>query len=115
MRISDWSSDVCSSDLPGDPADIVVDLHVSAGRPTVDVRDQGPGIAQELRDRLFRPFFTTSEHGTGLGLYIARELCRANEAQLDYVARADRRHCFRIVLPEPPAQRPDRKSGGRGK
>lgn len=91
---------------PGDPADIVVDLHLSAGRPTVDVRDQGPGIAEELRDRLFRPFFTTSEHGTGLGLYIARELCRANEATLDYVELADGGHCFRIVLPDPRAMLP---------
>ena len=49
--------------------------------------------------QLFRPFFTTSETGTGLGLYIAYELCRANEAQLDYVAVPGGGACFRITLP----------------
>jgi two-component system sensor histidine kinase PilS (NtrC family) len=50
---------------------------------------------------LFRPFFTTSEHGTGLGLYIARELCRANQASLEYVAVPGGGSCFRITLPGP--------------
>jgi two-component system sensor histidine kinase PilS (NtrC family) len=92
--------------LPGDPAQVLFDVHLSAGRPTVDVRDQGPGIDADIRDKLFRPFFTTSEHGTGLGLYIARELCRANEATLDYVDRSDGSSCFRIVLPDPRAMLP---------
>ena len=44
--------------------------------------DRGPGIPEMVASQLFRPFFTTSGHGTGLGLYIARELCRANQATL---------------------------------
>src|SRR5690606_3506346 len=91
---------------PADPANITLDIHLAAGRPTMDVRDQGPGIPEELREKLFRPFFTTSEHGTGLGLYIARELCRANEATLEYVDLADGTSGFRIVLPEPRAMLP---------
>ena len=47
----------------------------------IDVMDRGPGIPESVAAQLFRPFFTTSEHGTGLGLYIARELCRANRAR----------------------------------
>ena len=91
---------------PGDPADILVDVHLHAGRPTVDVHDKGPGIPVDARDKLFRPFYTTSEHGTGLGLYIAHELCRANEATLEYVDLADGSSCFRIVLPDPRAMLP---------
>ena len=72
----------------------------------MDVHDKGPGIPVDARDKLFRPFYTTSEHGTGLGLYIARELCRANEATLEYVDLADGSSCFRIVLPDPRAMLP---------
>ncbi|MEN5209501.1 ATP-binding protein [Stenotrophomonas terrae] len=74
----------------------------SAGRNAViDVMDRGPGIPDAIASQLFRPFYTTSEHGTGLGLYIARELCRANQAQLDYVSIPAGGACFRLTLSTP--------------
>src|SRR5690606_2270594 len=86
--------------LPGNPALVDIVVQVVDGHPVIDVRDRGPGIREEVRHKLFRPFFTTSEHGTGLGLYIARELCRANEATLECVASEERTGtCFRIGLP----------------
>lgn len=48
----------------------------------IHVRDDGPGIEASLREQVFEPFFTTHQHGTGLGLYIARELCESNAARL---------------------------------
>jgi two-component system, NtrC family, sensor histidine kinase PilS len=51
----------------------------------LDVVNDGPGITPEVRARLFEPFFTTAAGGTGLGLYIAREVCEANGATLDHV------------------------------
>ncbi len=51
------------------------------------VRDDGPGITAEIRAHLFEPFYTTSSRGTGLGLYMARELCLNNGALLDYEYR----------------------------
>ncbi|MBX9810638.1 MAG: hypothetical protein K2Y16_03360, partial [Burkholderiales bacterium] len=45
----------------------------------------GPGVSAAARNHLFEPFFTTASSGTGLGLYIAREVCEANGATLDYV------------------------------
>jgi len=51
------------------------------------VRDDGRGITAEVRAHLFEPFYTTSSHGTGLGLYLARELCLNNGALLDYEYR----------------------------
>jgi two-component system sensor histidine kinase PilS (NtrC family) len=54
----------------------------------LDVVDDGPGVAPEARTQLFEPFFTTAAGGTGLGLYIAREVCEANGATLDYVEAA---------------------------
>ncbi|MES2406188.1 MAG: ATP-binding protein [Pseudomonadota bacterium] len=54
-----------------------VDLHIA---------DDGAGIPAENMSKLFEPFFTTDSLGTGLGLYISRELCEANRASLNYVA-----------------------------
>jgi len=60
------------------------------GRPLeLHVQDDGPGISPEVRAHLFEPFYTTSSKGTGLGLYLARELCLNNEAMLDYEYRFD--------------------------
>ena len=53
-------------------------------RPTLDVIDWGTGVASDIVDFIFDPFFTTTPKGTGLGLYIARELCEGNGATLDY-------------------------------
>ena len=50
----------------------------------LDVIDDGPGVPKNLSNQLFEPFFTTAVSGTGLGLYIAREVCEANGASLDY-------------------------------
>jgi len=49
------------------------------------VVDDGPGVPPPVRNQLFEPFFTTVSSGTGLGLYIAREVCEANDATLEYV------------------------------
>jgi len=54
------------------------------GRPYLDVIDWGTGVPPEIVDSIFDPFFTTSPKGTGLGLYIARELCEGNGGALDY-------------------------------
>ncbi len=53
------------------------------------VQDDGKGIDAEIRNHLFEPFFTTHHRGTGLGLYLARELCLANGATLGYAPNAD--------------------------
>jgi two-component system sensor histidine kinase PilS (NtrC family) len=85
--------------LPGEPARISLRAYADAtGTPVLDVVDRGPGIPDTVAAQLFRPFFTTSGHGTGLGLYIARELCLANEASLDYVPVPAGGACFRIRL-----------------
>jgi len=54
----------------------------STGRVELHVIDDGPGIPEEYREQIFEPFFTTRNQGTGLGLFIARELCEANGASL---------------------------------
>ena len=86
--------------MPGQAARVTLHVSVDASNaPVIEVLDRGPGIPESVASQLFRPFFTTSGHGTGLGLYIARELCRANQATLDYVPLPGGGGCFRIRLP----------------
>jgi len=59
------------------------------GTLELHVQDDGPGITPDVRAHLFEPFYTTSSKGTGLGLYLARELCLNNGAKLDYEYRYD--------------------------
>ena len=71
------------------PGSIVVSVQSGPRQGTVELNviDDGMGIAESLRVHLFEPFFTTASSGTGLGLYIAREICEANGATLEYVER----------------------------
>ena len=71
------------------------------GRPYLQVADRGPGIAQADAERIFEPFFTRAAHGTGLGLFLARELAQANAATLLYEAREGGGSIFRIVFSDP--------------
>jgi len=84
-----------------EPARVRIRVASGERNAVIDVMDRGPGIPDAIAAQLFRPFYTTSEHGTGLGLYIARELCRANQAQLDYVSVPGGGACFRLTLSTP--------------
>ena len=63
---------------------LLVSISLKTQIVQIEVRDDGPGIAENVRGHLFEPFFTTEKSGTGLGLYIARELADANGAKLQY-------------------------------
>lgn len=69
-------------------------------RVVLDVVNDGPAIPPDVVQQLFEPFFTTSVGGTGLGLYLARELCEANGAMLEYVPQSADGVCFRIMFGE---------------
>ena len=72
-----------------------------SNRPFLEIADQGPGIEAAVADRIFEPFFTGPKGGTGLGLFIARELCQLNRAVLLYEPRNDGGSIFRIVFSDP--------------
>jgi two-component system sensor histidine kinase PilS (NtrC family) len=78
---------------------VAVALEPHDGIVKLDVMDDGPGVPPALRNQLFEPFFTTAAGGTGLGLYIAREVCEANAAKLDYVETDAGGH-FRVLCKE---------------
>jgi two-component system sensor histidine kinase PilS (NtrC family) len=86
---------------PGVPAQVTVAVRrdVVTGTPIIEVIDRGPGIPLRVVQQIFTAFFTTSDHGTGLGLYIARQLCEANQSVLSYESVPAGGSCFRIVMP----------------
>jgi two-component system sensor histidine kinase PilS (NtrC family) len=88
---------------PGQPAQVTVAVRRDGaqGLPVVEVIDRGPGIPARVVEQIFTAFFTTSDHGTGLGLYIARQLCEANQCVLGYEPVPAGGSCFRILIPAP--------------
>jgi two-component system sensor histidine kinase PilS (NtrC family) len=74
-------------------------VNARADQVELNVIDDGKGVSQSNQGQLFEPFFTTYSAGTGLGLYLARELCAANGATLEYVDDSPGGH-FRIVCEE---------------
>jgi len=90
--------------LPDQPArvSVVARMATEKGPPLIEVIDRGPGIPPTVAAQIFEPFFTTHEFGTGLGLYLARTMCEANQAMLEYVPVAGGGSCFRITLAAPP-------------
>jgi two-component system, NtrC family, sensor histidine kinase PilS len=71
------------------------------GRPYLQVADRGPGIDRADAERVFEPFFTRAEHGTGLGLFLSRELAQSNRATLLYEPRDTGGSVFRVVFADP--------------
>lgn len=97
---------------PDQPADVT--LRIRQPNPAqgalVEIIDRGPGIPAPLQRQLFEPFFTTHADGTGLGLYICKQLLGANQGSIEYVPVPGGGSCFRIQLAVP--QRDLVASGG---
>ena len=84
---------------------ILVELHAGRledqGRTYLEVRDHGLGVDPATAEQIFEPFFTARSGGTGLGLYISRELCELNRSTLLYLDRSGGGSIFRIVFADP--------------
>ena len=69
-----------------------------AGFCVITVADNGPGISEAQLGKIFEPFYTTRKEGSGLGLYIARQLCEANQAELTVDSKPGEGAFFHIRL-----------------
>ena len=87
--------------LDGISFDINLGRLSPSNRPYLEVSNRGPGIEPKSADRIFEPFFTGRKGGTGLGLFIARELCQLNRSILLYEDRSGGGSTFRIVFSDP--------------
>jgi two-component system sensor histidine kinase PilS (NtrC family) len=83
------------------PVSLRIGRIASTDRPYLEVTDSGTGIDPANAERIFEPFFTNGAGGTGLGLFIARELCQTNGALLAYEARPEGGSTFRIIFADP--------------
>jgi two-component system sensor histidine kinase PilS (NtrC family) len=73
----------------------------AGARPYLEIADRGPGVASEHVERIFEPFFSRGDGGTGLGLFLARELAQTNGATLLYEPRVGGGSIFRLVFADP--------------
>ena len=89
-----------SKKLHDQPVIRLLASHNEQQHVVLDVMDSGPGLSASAIKTLFEPFFTTEPNGTGLGLYLSKAFCEANDAQLLYVPQT-RGACFRIVFRSP--------------
>ncbi|MGH8198010.1 MAG: sensor histidine kinase [Steroidobacteraceae bacterium] len=84
-----------------DKVELRIGRLAGSNRPFLEVLDRGPGIDSTMSDRIFEPFFTSRVSGTGLGLFIARELAQCNRALLVFEPRTGGGSIFRIVFADP--------------
>lgn len=85
---------------PGDAApSVAVELEsLPSRRAVIRVKDTGPGPAPAIEDRLFEPFVTEKPEGSGLGLFVARQIVDAHQGTIDW-QRQDEMTCFSIEIP----------------
>ncbi len=85
----------------GTPKDGKLKLRLTGGHapgraPWLDISDNGPGIPSKQAEQIFEPFYTINKEGTGLGLYICRELSQCNKARLNYIHTTTGGSTFRL-------------------
>ena len=66
----------------------------------VTITDDGPGMDSDVRDQIFSPFFTTksAEKGTGLGLYIVKNICKNHDAEIECTSEPGKGTIFTIIF-----------------
>jgi signal transduction histidine kinase len=69
------------------------------GEMIVEIRDRGPGIPSELMERIFDPFFSLKEKGSGLGLSIAANIMQAHYGTIKVHNEGERGACFQLIFP----------------
>jgi signal transduction histidine kinase len=83
----------------GSPPKVIVEVRPLAdSRVAISIKDSGPGPAENIRAKLFQPFVTEKPDGTGLGLFVAREIVEAHNGTIAW-QHADGMTCFTLELP----------------
>jgi two-component system sensor kinase FixL len=83
----------------GEPASVAIEVTGDRYGVRVSIRDRGIGVPDSVKEQLFHPFFTTKEHGTGLGLASSRAIVEAHEGSIGFENEAEGGACFWLRLP----------------
>ena len=81
---------------------IVMNINHDDNLINLEIINKGDRITAGVQEKLFEPFFTTRSKGTGLGLYLSREMCSNNGARLQYIEDHPEGNCFRITFAPAP-------------
>jgi signal transduction histidine kinase len=81
----------------GKNASVSVSARLADGAVTLDIADTGPGVPDERRTQIFKPYFTTDEHGTGLGLAVVRQIVLAHGWKIECLPNEPVGAIFRIT------------------
>lgn len=92
-----------------DRGEIFVTLRQEGNEAVIEIRDTGPGIPEELQAKIFEPFFSTREGGSGLGLYTCRRIIEAHGGRIEVESRPGEGALFRLRLPLVPARAEERR------
>ncbi|HEY7884555.1 MAG TPA: HAMP domain-containing sensor histidine kinase, partial [Cellvibrionaceae bacterium] len=84
------------SDSYQPPITLTTGLDTIRNTPYLSIIDNGQGVSADNQKHLFEPFFTTENTGSGLGLFLCKELCEANQAYISYIADDQQPSCFTI-------------------
>jgi len=82
--------------------ELTIDMSEESNRIYLEIQDHGYGMTEDTKNHIFEPFFTTEPKGTGLGLYLAKEICEANQAFLHLWNHSKMGCCFRIYFSSSP-------------
>ncbi len=86
-------------EVTNEAGEIFVSLYNRNKRVVVSIRDSGPGIPASQRKKIFEPFFTTKKSGTGLGLFISREIVKAHGGRIFHQASKSGGTIFTVSIP----------------
>ena len=77
---------------------IEINTSLQPGELRIDIRDDGQGISPEHRGRVFHPYFTTKETGTGLGLFVCRNIVEQNDGRIELSDTSQKGTTFTVWL-----------------
>ena len=90
-----------ANSLSKKPGEIKIGAHSENDKLQLEIADNGPGIPEDKIKDVFRPFYTTKEEGTGLGLYITKQLIEKIGGRIDVASRAEEGTAFTVRFPKP--------------